>query len=686
MGHNSPSAETAATVYAEQVALLYKQSSLAFSFSVINGFILILVQRPYFPTSVLLTWFGCLIVLTVARIVLVYHYRHYQPAVAAAPRWGQVYLVGVGLSGIIWGAVAIVLFPEESIGHQVFVAFVLAGMTAGAVSVLSAVRVAPLIFMLPALLPLAVQFFRQEGTLPVAMGVMTLLFLAGMFTAIWNIHRSILRALRLHQEKQKLLDRVQTDKAALQAVKRNLEARVKARTAALEREIAERRTYEVELERLASHDTLTQLPNRQLLLDRLHHALDQARRSGSPAAVLFIDLDRFKVINDSLGHTGGDELLQAVAHRLQTCVRVTDTVARLGGDEFVIVLEGLSKDESTVTITRKVLDAMSVPFTVADQEVFVNCSIGIGQFPKDGDDAQTLLKNADTALHRVKAQGRNGFQFYTAAMNARASERLALETSLRRALEREELTLYYQPQVDLKSGGVIGLEALLRWRHPHLGLLLPATLVPLAEETGLIIAIGEWVLRSACAQAKDWQNTGQPVLPIAVNLSARQFMQADLTDRVIQILEDSGLPNGYLKLEVTESLLMQDVERAVMILQDFKSQGIQLAIDDFGIGYSSLNHLKRFPIDWLKIDRSFVRDITTDPDDAAITATVIDMAHHLKLGVIAEGVETEAQLSFLTSRSCNAIQGYFFSPPLTAQDAAALLRNPPAMPLAAAYP
>jgi len=438
-------------------------------------------------------------------------------------------------------------------------------------------------------------------------------------------------------------------------------------------DITERKAYESRLRYQANYDGLTQLPNRTLLQDRLEHAIAHAQRIRHVMAVLFLDLDRFKTVNDSLGHAAGDALLKAVAARLTTCVREGDTVARLGGDEFVIVLEELPQADLATLLACKVLEVMKAHFTLAGQEFFVNCSIGISLFPKDGQDGPTLLKNADTAMYRAKERGRNMIQFYAAEMNARAFERLTLENGLRHALEAGELMLHYQPQVDLASSQIIGMEALLRWRHLKLGMIAPAEFIPLAEATGLIVPIGEWVLKTACAQIRAWQEAGLPALTVAVNLSTRQFMQAGLTDKIAEILTETGLDAHYLELEITESLLMQDVQGAIDIMRTLKARGVKLAIDDFGTGYSSLTYLKRFPVDRLKIDQSFVRDITTDPDDAAITQAVIAMAHSLRLKVIAEGVETEAQLAFLRSRDCNEAQGFHFSRPLPPDEATAWL-------------
>jgi diguanylate cyclase (GGDEF)-like protein/PAS domain S-box-containing protein len=433
-------------------------------------------------------------------------------------------------------------------------------------------------------------------------------------------------------------------------------------------DITKRKEAEEQIKNLAYHDALTGLPNRLLFNDRLSVAVAQAHRQGYRLAIFFLDVDRFKVINDSLGHSLGDRLLQGVARRLQASVREGDTVARLGGDEFILLLPALNRTEDVAKVAEKILDSLKLPFRLEGRELYVTASMGISLYPDDGGDAETLIKNADTAMYRAKEQGRDNYQLYTPAMNATAVERLALENSLRKALARDELELVYQPLLDLGTGRVHGLEALLRWRHPERGLLLPSEFIPLAEVTGLILPIGPWVLRTACARARTWQDLGHPHLTIAVNLSARQFQQPDLVAQVKRALEETGLPPRCLDLEITETNAMQNAEATIHTLRELKTLGVRISIDDFGIGYSSLNYLKRLPIDTLKIDQSFVRDITTDPDDAAIATAVIALAHTLKLRVVAEGVETQEQLAFLAARHCDRMQGYLFSRPLQSQE------------------
>jgi diguanylate cyclase (GGDEF)-like protein/PAS domain S-box-containing protein len=438
-------------------------------------------------------------------------------------------------------------------------------------------------------------------------------------------------------------------------------------------DVTERKRAEEQIRTLAYHDTLTGLPNRLLFHDRLQVAVAQAHRAGGHLALLFLDLDRFKVINDSLGHGLGDRLLQEVGLRLRGSLREGDTVSRLGGDEFTLLLPGIGRAVDAAKVAEKILETLREPIRVEGHDLFVTASIGIALYPEDGAGAEALVKNADTAMYRAKEQGRDNYQLYTAAMNATALERLALESALRRALSANELVLHYQPLLEIASGRIHAVEALLRWRHPERGLIPPAEFIPLAEVTGLIVTMGPWILRSACAQVQAWRAAGFPGLSLAVNLSARQFQQPDLAELVTRILEETGLPPRHLDLEVTESYAMQNPEQAIDTLRQLKALGVRLSIDDFGTGYSSLSYLKRFPIDTLKIDKSFVGDITRDADDATIVTAVIAMAHALKLTVVAEGVETEDQLAFLAARRCDRMQGYLFSYPLPPEESRVLL-------------
>ncbi len=441
------------------------------------------------------------------------------------------------------------------------------------------------------------------------------------------------------------------------------------------RDITEIRQKEEHIRYMAYHDPLTKLPNRLLFNDRLQHTLTAAQRRPKTVAVMFIDLDRFKFINDTLGHNIGDALLQAVASRIKESVRQDDTISRLGGDEFVILLSDIATSQDAAHIAQKVLEVLSRPYTLAGHELNITASIGISVYPEDGVDVQTLMKNADTAMYHAKELGKNAYQFYTANMNAKLLERMMLEKNLRRALDQKEFSLYYQPRIHIGNGKICGMEALIRWHHPEMGMILPSQFIPVAEETNLIFPMGEWVLRAACEQNKVWQDAGLPHLRVAVNVSGHQLRQHNLISIVKNVLNETGLPPEWLEIEITESVIMQHAEKNIQTLRELKDLGIQIAIDDFGTGYSSLNYLKRFPIDKLKIDRSFISDLSTDSDDMAITTAIIAVAHSLKLKVIAEGVETAEQLKFLKNKQCDEIQGYYFHRPMPVKAFAELLNG-----------
>ena len=466
---------------------------------------------------------------------------------------------------------------------------------------------------------------------------------------------------------------------ALRHVQATLERRVQARTmdlvrvnAGLEAEIAERRLADQRVVHMAHHDALTGLPNRTLLADRVGQAIARAHRCGGQLAVLFLDLDRFKNVNDSFGHAVGDLLLSAIAARLTASRREEDTVARLGGDEFIISISDVGGAADAESVAARILADLAKPFSISGHELHANFSIGIALYPRDGETAETLLRNADTAMYHAKEEGRANYQFFSAQMTERVSRRLSTETNLRRALERGEFTMHYQPLVELATGRLDGAEALLRWPQPDQRQISPAEFIPIAEETGLIVPLGEWVLLEACAQAQAWQ-TQHPGLRIAVNLSARQFRQKDLIGMIERVLRETGLAPALLELELTEGMLMQNVEEAALTLVRLDEMGVRLAIDDFGTGYSSLSYLKSFPIHTLKIDRSFVHDISTDPDDAAIVTAIVAMAQSLNLKVTAEGVETEAQALFLRFLACDLAQGFYFGRPMPAAEFAARL-------------
>jgi diguanylate cyclase (GGDEF)-like protein/PAS domain S-box-containing protein len=438
-------------------------------------------------------------------------------------------------------------------------------------------------------------------------------------------------------------------------------------------DISERKSAEEQILHQLYYDRLTSLPNRMLLNDRLRQVLAQTKRQPLKRfAVMHLDLDRFKIVNDSMGHDAGDQLLQQAAHRIRGCLRESDTVARVGGDEFTIVLSDIHGAQDARDTAQRILAAFKQPCSVGQLDVFVYLSIGISIYPEDGNTTDALLRHADMAMYRAKHIGGSWFELYHAGIGQQASERLTIETAMHKAIERGEFMLNYQPQVDMCSGRIASCEALIRWRHPELGLIPPGRFIPLAEETGLILTIGEWTLRTACQQAKAWENSGTP-LRIAVNLSARQFHQSDLAQLLEQLLQEFDLSPALLELELTEGTIMEDTPRTLATMERLHAMGIPLSIDDFGTGYSSLSYLKRLPIQILKIDQSFVRDIGTDPDDRAIVTAVIALAHSMKLKVIAEGVEQPEQLTFLRAHGCDTAQGYFFGKPMEAEILSALL-------------
>ncbi len=438
----------------------------------------------------------------------------------------------------------------------------------------------------------------------------------------------------------------------------------------------ERKRYQVQLERQANYDALTGLPNRNLLHDRLRQAV-HSQRTPRNIAVVFMDLDHFKFVNDSLGHSVGDKLLKAMGERLRSVLREGDTVGRVGGDEFVLILNDQSNEEVIFRAMQRISAKVAEPLTLDGKELYVTASAGISLYPQDGRDVDTLLKNADAAMYRAKEHGRSNFQFYTSEMNERVNDRLALEHALRRALERQEFALHYQQKVDLRSGALIGAEALVRWLHPEWGLVRPARFIPIAEETGLIVQLGEWVIHEACRQTRAWLQAGLKPGVVSVNLSARQFRAEGLVRAVSRILQETGLDPASLEMELTESMVMHNVETAIATLQGLKSLGLRLSVDDFGTGYSSLSYLKGLPIDALKIDRSFVRDIGTgsEAEDGILAAAIISLGHALQLQVIAEGVETDAQLHFLKRHGCDQVQGFLYGEPVPAEQFAELLQR-----------
>jgi len=431
-------------------------------------------------------------------------------------------------------------------------------------------------------------------------------------------------------------------------------------------DVSAARAMSLQMTHTAHHDVVTSLPNRLLLNDRITQSISMALRQSRPFAVLFLDLDNFKIVNDSLGHAGGDELLRSVSKRLLSCVRGSDTVSRQGGDEFAVLLPEITHAEDAATCAAKILIALNAPYVIGVRTVHIGASIGISLYPRDAGDSETLLKNADMAMYHAKERGRGNFQFFEAAMNLRAVQRQSMESELRRALKNQEFLLHYQPKVNLDTGDITGVEALIRWQQPSGTLVPPAEFVPIAEDCGLIVPIGRWVMREACKQARAWQDAGLRHLRMAVNVSAVEFREKGFVDYVRMILSDTGLDAHYLVLELTERVLMENAKSTALVLEELKAMGVQLAVDDFGTGYSSLSYLRQFPIDVLKIDQSFIQKITSNLDDSTIISAIIGMGRNLRHIVIAEGIETHEQITYLQSQHCEEGQGYLLSPPVGA--------------------
>jgi diguanylate cyclase (GGDEF)-like protein/PAS domain S-box-containing protein len=928
-----------------QVRLVHENSLLSQLVVLFNATILAYVEWSVVDHTTILVWLVCMTVVTLGRLQLVYAFQRVQPGAAQIKRWRNVFYAGVAVSGLLWGGVGVFLFPADSFAHQVFAAFVIAGMIAGSVATLSPLLVAFVLFAVPALVPIAVQFLLRGGQIYFSMSVMAVLYGLAMAAVAKHINSMLRKSMALSEHNSQLIHVLTEAKAHAEVLNVNLQDEVAERRqkeqalrdgeallaeaqrmahlgswsylplarravwsdetyriyglergarlpscraliarvhgddrrrvyALLERAVAygepyetefrivsadgkprwvhamgqpridsDGRTYEVRgtvlditerksqehqldaerkvfeaiakgaplrevldslcgllqaqgpahgaiyllaaddalveaaapslpteyrldttrippgshpglyagqteqghavlaadigvdarwaehreaalraglracwavpilgtskpmlgvlaayfseprepsahelklidrisniakiaLERdeaeqrirqLAHYDELTGLPNRVMFNQALERALSHARRESSGLALLFVDVDRFKNINDTLGHDAGDRLLRQVAERLKQCLRASDLVARFGGDEFMVLLEDLSDPHYAAAVAGKLLEAIAKPLTLGAQEFHLSASIGISAFPDDGADARSLQKNADIAMYRAKERGRNCWHFYSPTTDTHSLERLKLEGDLRRALERDEFELHYQPKQDIASGRVTGIEALIRWRHPELGLVPPIKFIPLAEETGLIVPIGEWVLRQACEQAKRLQQIGAQPLSIAVNLSPRQFEDEGLVQLVADVLQETELEASLLELEITESMVMQNAEGSARLLRRLKEMGVRLAMDDFGTGYSSLAYLKRFPVDTIKIDRSFIQGVPDDDDDSKLTQAIIAMARSLELKTVAEGVESGVQAQFLREHDCDEIQGFFFSRPL----------------------
>jgi diguanylate cyclase (GGDEF)-like protein len=664
-----------------QIKLIYSHLPASQAVALANGLVLATVLSSVVELTPIALWLAALAIVTLARVYLTVLFRRASLSAADVRVWRAYFVVGAVVAGLVWGSSAFLLYPEGSVIHQVFLAFVLGGMLLGAAATLTPVFPAFVLFAACLLLPLVARFLGAGDYIHDAMGVLALIFLLAMLVVGKRIRDFVAESLALQYEKRELITHLTrtAERAAslnselmaaqndLRSANQALENRVAERTAALEEANRRKDEFLAQLEHRASHDALTNLLNRSAFHDALSRLIAHAGRSGERLVVLYLDLDRFKVVNDSLGHASGDQLLTCIAERLRACVRQSDVVARLGGDEFAVVLADTTHVMAAAAVARKILGEIEQPVTLLAQEVVTCTSIGAAVYPEDGLDADTLLKNADIAMYRAKQKGRARVCFYTEDLNERANERLRLESALRRAISRQEFELHYQPRIDVRSRRITSVEALVRWQPAGGELVGPSRFIPLAEETGLIVPLGLWVLRAACTQMREWRDAGHDIR-VAVNLSARQLREADFIAGLGGILAECGLEARHLELEITESVAMQDPGEMSHLLVALSELGVSIAIDDFGTGQSSLAYLKRFPIDSLKIDQSFVHGISADPTDESIVRSILALGKNLNLTLIGEGVESEEQRGFLEAEGCDEVQGFFCSTPKPAKE------------------
>lgn len=628
----------------------------------------------------LLSW-GAGIYLTAGlRLMLWGFYRRNEHARSGA-FWLRSYTLLSLAVGIAWGSAQLL---TDHFGDQVVLVAMLMlvfGILSSAVIILSVHLPAFFCYAAPQLLFFVYSLSRGGSTFNTLIVALFLYVLMLCLFAL-NANRKFIESQKLIIENEDLVGQLHRENTRREEIIEQRTLSLEESNAALEREVDEReqveevlREQQQSLRRMAHHDALTGLPNRLLLTDRLSQSIVRAERHPALQAVIFIDLDHFKQINDSLGHTAGDELLKAVASRLLTCVRHEDTVARLGGDEFILLLEQLKDINAVTRLAEEILATFVTPFEVDGRSFSVSASVGISLYPNDGDNPETLLRNADAAMYRAKAEGRSAFRFYSAEMTEQARNRLTIGAELNQAIDKGQLELYFQPQFALLSGSVIGAEALLRWNHPANGLMLPSTFIPIAEESALINRIGVWVLHQACRQLRAWQDAGLEDFQLAINLSGREVWNNPLLENVDRTLAETGCSPHMLELEITEGFLVQQPEQARKLMRELRSRGISVAIDDFGTGYSSLSYLKEYPISKLKIDRSFVSDLLDDEDDQSIVRAIIAMGHSLDLTIIGEGVETAVQADFLRREGCDQVQGYLYARPMPEREFEDFLRT-----------
>ncbi|MGB9429052.1 MAG: EAL domain-containing protein [Gammaproteobacteria bacterium] len=646
-----PSRNVGLLVKAELTNLLYHNARGTHLAALLAALLLVVLFRETAVSRlVMAAWLACMLAVEVGRGLQNRRFRHQSIEIPFARLWERRFLAGNLLSACGWGLAAIVLFPAGDVAHQMFLTLIIMAACAVAMPALAPCLKGYLVFLLVAALPLVARLVFSFGEIQLTAAVLACVMMALLLRMSLSMQKRLVEQLNTRFAFADIADE-------------------------LRNEMSDRKRAEEQLVRLANFDSLTGLPNRTQFEQKLVNAIKRARRGDVQLAVLFMDLDRFKHINDSLGHQTGDEVLKRVAQRLKRCTGDRDTVARLSGDEFIILVEHVMQRDEIEQLAERILSTVARPMLLDETELRVTCSVGITLLTTDSPDTKSLLANADTALYRAKHRGRNSYQFFTPDMHEAVLKRLKREVELRKALSRGELALHYQPLFDIRNGRLMGLEALLRWYSVEFGLVPPAEFIPLAEDTGLIIPIGEWVLREACKQAVHWREICGADFHMAVNLSARQFTAPDLASVVGRILGESGLPAQALLLEITESVALSNESNNLDELRKLRGMGIQLALDDFGTGNSSLGYLKRFPIDVLKLDQSFVRDVAISREDAAVARATIYLANSLGLRVVAEGVENETQLQWLQAQNCELIQGFLLSEPLDVQACEQLIMN-----------
>lgn len=675
-------------VYKNCVSLVYKNAVPANITVIIAALLLASILSPSIEINLLIGWFCCVVAGASIRLILWNLHRTHNETLSSR-LWAYHYSWSTLLVGITWASSSLFLIKTNN-PYDISVIFILLIVVmATAVPVLASIPSAFYAYVSPPAIAMASFYFLDGSRFSFYLTLAAITYAILIAAMGRTTYKRITESFSLQYENYELLSKFNTELETRKKVQKllekhqeKLEMEVTKRTRQLstinrnlKTEIIERKRAENELKHMAHHDVLTNLPNRLLLDARLKHAIERANRTKDQVAVIFLDLDHFKNINDSLGHQVGDQLLQKVGAALASCVRDDDTVARLGGDEFIIILEQVKTIEDVHELAKKLLDVVTTQFSINEHQLFTAASLGISMFPDDGFTADELIKNADAAMYKAKDKGRHNYHFYTKELTSSAYNRVMLETSLRQAIENNELTIYYQPQISLKDRKVYGVEALVRWEHPELGLLTPEKFLQIAEDSRLIVPLGKWILLTACTQMAQWKKEGIDIQLVAVNLAEAQIRDPNLVDTVKEILDKSDCSCEQLELEITETFIMKETEHSINTLNALRDMGVSLAIDDFGTGYSSLSYLKKLPVNKLKIDRSFVADITSDNEDAAIIRAIIALGSSMNLDIIAEGIETKSQETFLKDHACQYGQGFLYAKPMPAEKIKAYLQR-----------